>query len=512
MQANPQTRESGLIQISHPHRRSVVLIALVVSAVAAVETARLTGVRLPAPFIVIYGTVALAGAFCGLRIGLTSAGFVSAYVIYCALIGYGPATLTGGVPQVAIAIALAIVIGGSLGHEHDVRRKLMQELAARESELRAVGTQLQQNIVETKTHLENTRTELGHTRYQMEQAMTHAPISVVAIDLERRINFVNTAALEQFGCEKLPDFITDWDTLARELRVMDPDGNRIPLADGPVARALRLGEITRDFASQISSFNGETRWCSGYVAPIRDSDENIIGATIMFLDTTDQRDAALALQRLTRMLFKVQEDERGKLAHELHDQLGQSLTAIKLSLHAVANASNKDEAVAVSMEQIDALTEVTRKMSLDLRPTALDDFGLQTALEAHLNQVQKPQGVSCQLVVNGELANISDETTTVAYRIIQEAVDNALAHSDARLIEVRLSNKSSMLRIEVIDDGCGFDKAEIEKYSVGAKLVGLSFMHERARQNGGELSISTSEGNGTWLSADLPLTIRAESA
>lgn len=512
MQVNPMAKPAWRVRFSLIQWPSVALIALSLASIAAIELTRRAGIIVPAPFAIIYGCMAIAAAFRGLFVGLASAAAVSAYVAFSATVNFGPPTLTGGPLQVAFATFLAVLVSGSLGRERDVRKKLLEQLERRKAELTEVRKQLQQNMLQTTAHLASSRTKLGYARYQMEQAMTHAPISIVAIDLERQLNFVNAAALDQFGCDKLPDTIRDWDTLARELRVMDADGNRALPAGGPVSKALNFGEGVRNFENQITGFDGKTRWCSGYVAPIRDSEENIIGATIMFLDTSVQRDAALALQRLTRMLFKVQEDERGKLAHALHEQIGQSLAAIKLSLHAVTSATNKDEALAASMTQIDVLTEVARKMSLDLRPTALDDFGLQTALEAHLKQVPKPASVNCQLVVHGELDSISNETSTVAYRIVQEAVDNALAHAKASLIEVRLSNKGSMLRIEVIDDGCGFDKNEVEKHVVRAKHVGLSFMRERARQSGGELSISTSEGNGTWLSADLPLTIRTDSA
>jgi signal transduction histidine kinase len=493
-------------------RRSILLLTLVVVAITGVEAGRQLGFDVPVPFMIIYGTMAVAAASCGLRIGLVAAGLGTLYTIFSHTVGFGPDAMTGSTLRVLAAAGLTFLIGGILGYEHDVRDRLVRILRRRDQELSAARKRLEERVLQTSAHLDLTRSELGHARYQMEQAMTHAPIGVVAIDTERELTFVNDAALHLFGCEALPETVNNWNTLVRAVHIFDAQGARILPPDGPVSKALSFGEIFKDFECRIVGFDGKSRWCNGFIGPVFDTERRIIGASIMFLETTEQRDAAQALQRLTQMLFKVQEEERGSLAHELHEKLGQSLTAIKLSLHAAAGDERTNPALASTMSQIDQMADVIRKLSRDLRPTALDDFGLRTAIDAYLKQVKKPESMECKLKVSGDLDNISDETAIVAYRIIQEAVGNSIQHAEAASVEVRLSTNENMLRVEIIDDGSGFDKSAIDELTLRSRHMGLLFMRERARQSGGQLSISTSADNGTWISVDLPFRIGAINA
>jgi signal transduction histidine kinase len=225
----------------------------------------------------------------------------------------------------------------------------------------------------------------------------------------------------------------------------------------------------------------------------------------MLTDVSEQKGSANALQKLTELLFNVQEEERGNLARELHERIGQSLAAIKISLYQASSHKSVESEIPSSMVLIDQLADTVRQMSLQLRPTALDDFGLQTALEAHLERLSKLNSLECRLVNTGELAALSDQTSTAAYRIAQEAVDNALLHAGASLIEVRLSTDDKMLRLDIVDNGTGFNAAQIDELAARIDHMGLLFMRERAKQRGGWLSIESCKNTGTHIIAELPL-------
>jgi len=345
----------------------------------------------------------------------------------------------------------------------------------------------------------------------MEQAMRFAPIGVVTIDVDRDIQFVNDAALAQFGMDELPDIIVSWDDLTSHVHMFDVDGQRLGTPEGPIGRALTEGLSEIDFECRVVGYDGETRWSSGYVGPVRSSQHTINGAVIMLVDTTIQREVGSALQQLTRMLFKVQEDERSKLSHELHEQIGQSLTAIKFNLYSSLGTDSGDSDLEASMEQLDALTNNIRQLSLDLRPASLDDFGLVTAIEAFLDRKQ----VNCapRLTIDAEdIATMSDETATVAYRFVQEAVNNSIKHAQASLIEVGLTTDERELHVRVSDNGRGFDVEAVRLKARSSGKLGLLFMQERIRQSGGKLKISSGATTGTELDVSIPLDFGTENA
>jgi len=192
------------------------------------------------------------------------------------------------------------------------------------------------------------------------------------------------------------------------------------------------------------------------------------------------------------------------LARELHEEIAQSLAAIKFRLQGTGREAGED--VADSMAQIDDLTSTIRQLSLELRPHELDDFGLASAVSAQLERLERSTGVDCRLEIDGDLAAVADETATVAYRIVQEAVENAARHARAGAISVGLRMDGERLAVAVEDDGDGFDVDGEGERSTHEGHLGLLFMRERARQYGGAVSIVSGDGHGTRVTAELPLS------
>ena len=204
-----------------------------------------------------------------------------------------------------------------------------------------------------------------------------------------------------------------------------------------------------------------------------------------------------------RRVVEAQENERARLARELHDETGQALTSILLGLRSLDDRVDTDEgraAVAELRELVVATLQDVRRLAVELRPAALDDFGLVPAIE-RLGDLSGEQG-GVSIDVRSDLGDrrLPAEAETVLYRITQEAMTNVLKHADAKLVRVHLSRSERGATLVVQDDGKGFDPDRVSDDSVG--LIG---MRERIALLGGRLTIESTEGAGTMLTAEVPI-------
>ena len=204
---------------------------------------------------------------------------------------------------------------------------------------------------------------------------------------------------------------------------------------------------------------------------------------------------------LSHRLVDAQEDERRSLAHELHDQIGQDLTAIKFLIRRAARASGRVRSGSLddALSLVDELIERARGLSLDLRPAMLDDLGLVPALEEFLRQYGRRTGVVAELEHEGTPRRLSSHAETAVFRIVQEALTNVARHAETPTARVRLRWREP-LEVEIVDQGRGFDPAHAN-VQTGA---GLSSMRERARWLGGDVRIEAVPGRGTRVHAELP--------
>jgi signal transduction histidine kinase len=214
------------------------------------------------------------------------------------------------------------------------------------------------------------------------------------------------------------------------------------------------------------------------------------------------------LGRLHGTLMMAQEDEQRSIARELHDQLGQMLTALKLKLtlrsKSPADSGEESEPLAI----VDSLIDRTRKLCLDLRPPLLEDEGLMPALEIFLREQQAVSPVALTLRSMGPDSPIPRELEIACFRIVQEGVTNVLRHAAARSAEVGLAWRPGCVEITVRDDGCGFSPPAPNGRGASGRL-GLIGMRERARSLGGTFAIESALGAGTTLHATLPLSRQA---
>jgi signal transduction histidine kinase len=232
----------------------------------------------------------------------------------------------------------------------------------------------------------------------------------------------------------------------------------------------------------------------------------------------------LAYERLGKLHGRVEaakEDERRFLAHELHDELGQTLTALKLRLQLGARAGNGgagnlaggSAGVVDAVALVDELIGRVRKMSVDLRPPLLDEVGLVPALRAYLDSQSALSGVAMDLEEDGRdaattssaVARLPSDLEIVCFRVAQESVTNVLRHASAQRLRVSIARSGSHVRLVVRDDGRGFDATSALDSAAAQGHLGVVGMRERVRARGGKFQIASRPGQGTAIEVDLPI-------
>ncbi len=223
---------------------------------------------------------------------------------------------------------------------------------------------------------------------------------------------------------------------------------------------------------------------------------------------SDLRDQVKTNRSLTQKIISIQEEERRNLARELHDEMGQSLTAIRMDAHLLKNSMDKESQSVEyqAVESIDHIAQriygVTYGLMRALRPAALDDLGLTDALnECVANAHLKSAGIGIQTEFQGPLNEMPERLNIGCYRLLQEALNNCAKHSGATSIQLRVTREMSpdQLLISIKDNGCGF---EPDNNGSGFGIVG---MRERVYGLDGNFSITTAPGNGTLIQASIPV-------
>ena len=214
------------------------------------------------------------------------------------------------------------------------------------------------------------------------------------------------------------------------------------------------------------------------------------------------------LRALSRRLFEVQEEERRRLARDLHDDVGQALTALKIQLESLARPGVELAARSRVDECVDTVQhtlERVRQLSLSLRPPQLDDLGLAAALRSHLDRQARVAGLQAHFEMEDAPPALAPDTETACFRVAQEAINNVLRHARARNLWVRLFSAGGRLAISVRDDGQGFDLEAVRERSAGGGNLGLIGMEERMALAGGSFELRSAPGQGTVLLATFPI-------
>jgi PAS domain S-box-containing protein len=242
------------------------------------------------------------------------------------------------------------------------------------------------------------------------------------------------------------------------------------------------------------------------------------GTTIGFgLDITERkRDEDLLrqsyeeLRSLSARLRVAREEEGARIAREVHDEIGQMLTALRLDVawldrQLAAPALPSREALAAKLDDMEQLldlaSDAVHRIMSELRPGILDELGLEAAAEWYIGEFEKRTGISCRLVSTMAGVDLSPDHATALFRILQEALTNVARHAGASAVDIRLAAEPGRVRLEIVDDGSGIPEDKVRD----SRSIGLLGMRERARALGGELEVRPNSGHGTTVEAVLPL-------
>jgi PAS domain S-box-containing protein len=240
--------------------------------------------------------------------------------------------------------------------------------------------------------------------------------------------------------------------------------------------------------------------------PIYDESGKLLGVCGIATDITALKNAQEQLRRLSGSIMANQENERAAIARELHDELGQLLTALRMDAVWLQNRLQaKDNQAAERAGAMCALVDTTieevRSMAIRLRPGVLDDLGLVDALEWYTTDFERRAGIAC-IFNHHTIPPVDGAVATAAYRIAQEALTNVARHAQATRTEVSLRVKQKDLVLSVCDDGCGFAARTLAE----TQMLGLAGMRERAGLVGGVLRVESQPGQGTEVVFSVPLT------
>jgi len=285
-----------------------------------------------------------------------------------------------------------------------------------------------------------------------------------------------------------------------------------------------LAGVTRESPAyerdaHVRDAQGETRWVHWSGRGVFDARGRLAEIQAVGRDVTELRAAMEALgaarerlQRLSRRLLEVQEAERKHLARELHDDIGQALTALKLNLEALQRGRDGEALAARIGEALETTRhtiERVRQLSLNLRPLQLDDLGLAAALRSHLDRQAALGRVAPHVEILEVPARLPAEVETACFRVAQEAINNIVRHARAGNVWLRLSVAGGRLELSVRDDGAGFDVDAAQRRAASGVSLGVVSMEERVALAGGSFQIQSAPSQGTVVVASFPVATEA---
>lgn len=347
------------------------------------------------------------------------------------------------------------------------------------------------------------------TREEFAVLFDSAPNGVVVVDSKGRIVLANSAIERMFG------YARD-ELIGRPVEMLMPERLREAHADerrrfavAPQTRAMAAERTLRGRRKDGGEFPIETG-----LSPIKTRDGTFTMATVVDVSAREQAAHSLAAaeverDKLRRRLMQAFEAERLRLAHELHDQTGQSLTAIMLELKGVEHRLDDAgrERLRRLSRQLEQMGKSLHNIAWELRPASIDELGLAVAIENYLSDWSQQTGIGVDFHNRfTSLAAVGDEIRTTLYRVLQEALTNIAKHArQATSVSVIIDCVDDTLQLTIEDDGPGFDAEAMSAGRRDGRGLGVAGMRERLALIGGRLEIESAPGAGTTLFARVPL-------
>jgi PAS domain S-box-containing protein len=336
--------------------------------------------------------------------------------------------------------------------------------------------------------------------------------AIVAKDLEGIVTAWNAGAERTFGYPAA-------EVLGRPITLLFPPERYHE--EAAILERIRRGEPVPRYESVRVTRDGERIDVALTISPMKDRDGRVIGASTIARDITERRRAeealhgyARRLEDLSRRLLRAQEDERRRIARELHDEVGQALTAARIALDRAAR-DPVGPGIGPRLADAAALThralEQVRDLSRLLSPAPLEDLGLAEALRALLEGLAERAGLATEADIDAAIEPADREVELACYRIAQEALTNAVKHAGGTRLRLALGRSGTGLELVVEDDGAGFDVEAATARAARGSSLGMLGLRERAALAGGRLEIASWPGAGTRVRAVVPARGRGPS-
>ena len=251
---------------------------------------------------------------------------------------------------------------------------------------------------------------------------------------------------------------------------------------------MKTNTKTKPRGNSVRKHNGSERHCSQLLEESRRVQEH--------------------LRRLSHEILSAQEEERKKISRELHDEVGQSLTAINVKLatlknEATANTTGLKQKIASTQRLVESSLNTVHRFARELRPPLLDDLGLVPALQSSTKEFTKRTRIPVHLTAFGAVERLHSDKRTVLYRVAQEALSNVVKHAKATLVEVGIRGLRGAVCMEIHDNGKSFP-VQRALFAKQIKGLGLLGMRERVEMVGGNFSVESAPGDGTTIRAQIP--------
>jgi PAS domain S-box-containing protein len=378
--------------------------------------------------------------------------------------------------------------------------------SADELELLERGAQLASAAIERRQAVD--ALQKSESRYRA--LVEWSPLGI-AVHQAGSLVYVNPACMEIFGARSAAELIGK--------QVLD----LVVEAERPQAQArtdqVLAGETTPLALRRFLRLNGSVVEIESKGAPISINSAPAVQFTMR--DVTAENTAKRALQnnrtelrKLSARVLAVQETERRRIAHELHDELGQALTAVKINLQAHSRFGKQaiDPLEIENIRIVEGALQHVRHLSLALRPSMLDDLGLVPALRWLSDQAATRSGLIVRLESAIPLSRLDPDLETACFRVVQEALTNVARHAGASEVRIGLAIDKDMLQLSVRDDGCGFDVKQMRQRATRGGSMGILGMQERASLLEGSLEIESRPGQGSELILRCPWRLRQADA
>jgi len=330
------------------------------------------------------------------------------------------------------------------------------------------------------------------------------PQTVYETDIDGNLRFIN-----QYGLQFLGYTTEDFQQGINFLQFFTPEDR--PRVQKNIKTILAGSQLTGNEYTCLRK-DGSTFQSLFYSNPIFDNGKPT-GLRGVVIDITDRKKAECELKNsrdqmrnLAAHLQSIREEERLLIAREIHDELGQALTALKMDLIWLQKridplATEKQEKLKSMDELVDQTIKTVRRISTELRPGLIDDLGLSAAMEWYCGEFQNRTGISCQLKLDESENSLEQDRSIAVFRIFQESLTNIARHANANTVSASLKFDGGSLKMEISDNGNGITEEQINS----PKSFGLIGLRERVTPWGGKVLISGAPGKGTTVKVILPV-------